>query len=522
MATRRAGLPAKVASVMGPWGFCLVMAALRWWWARGAPLGNDEAYYWDFSRDLALSYLDHPPAVAWVAWLARALGLGGGLAARAWLPVVHGLAVVTMTRVARQIKGASLDRRELWWTVLVGQLVPAFSLEGVVLLPDGPLLLALALALFAALGILRSQTGAQRAAWFCGFGTAVGVAGLCKYHAAPLALGMGLGVLRLSKNKAAAMAGLAVAATFALVVMTPVWLWNSEHGWASLRFQSQHGFGSLSFAIAPAGRFAIGAVLLLTPSLVIAALRPAGFETGNLSLVPRWGLLALAGPLLGLAFGQQLLPHWIVPGFWLMVPVVGLQLARNSPESAARLPKALWRVSVGLALLLGVALPSLLAWAPILTHLEAALGSDAGLATELTLWEPLARALEQRPAGSLALPEHDGRWCPKPLWATPRWFWSAQLAYHLEGQPRVLSVDFHHLSYYHYRDQLEMFALCPVTVVADARHLDWELLAKAMVIRQQSNLTVPGHAATPVWVIEGNFRSAAELMALPVPAATYR
>src|SRR6201987_5134884 len=41
------------------------MTVLRIAWAHLIELRTDEAYYWTWSKEHVLSYLDHPPAVAW-------------------------------------------------------------------------------------------------------------------------------------------------------------------------------------------------------------------------------------------------------------------------------------------------------------------------------------------------------------------------------------------------------------------------------------------------------------------------
>ena len=48
---------------------CLAVAAivaLQIVYAATADLRTDEAYYWTFSKENVLSYLDHPPMIAWI------------------------------------------------------------------------------------------------------------------------------------------------------------------------------------------------------------------------------------------------------------------------------------------------------------------------------------------------------------------------------------------------------------------------------------------------------------------------
>ena len=43
----------------------VAMTVLRIAWAHLIELRTDEAYYWTWSKEHVLSYLDHPPMVAW-------------------------------------------------------------------------------------------------------------------------------------------------------------------------------------------------------------------------------------------------------------------------------------------------------------------------------------------------------------------------------------------------------------------------------------------------------------------------
>lgn len=42
------------------------LVALQVFYAATADLRTDEAYYWTLSKESVLSYLDHPPMVAWL------------------------------------------------------------------------------------------------------------------------------------------------------------------------------------------------------------------------------------------------------------------------------------------------------------------------------------------------------------------------------------------------------------------------------------------------------------------------
>ncbi len=66
------------------------MMALRVIYASAIDLRTDEAYYWTWSKENVLSFLDHPPAIAWFIRFGTAIfgdtNLGAGLPAcwRCW------------------------------------------------------------------------------------------------------------------------------------------------------------------------------------------------------------------------------------------------------------------------------------------------------------------------------------------------------------------------------------------------------------------------------------------------------
>jgi len=499
------------------WLFLLATTAVRIYWAAYAPLANDEAYYWDWSRVLHLSYLDHPPAVAWLGAAAEQIfGPSSGLSARGLVPLLHLAAVLALIKCAALLHGKALERRQLWMVVLLCELVPAFSLEGVVLLPDSALLPALALSLLAVLEAAQARVG-KSWHWAPLAGVAIGCAGLSKYHAAPIATGMGLGLLLYgwrTRRLRDYIAFLAASSLIALLVTAPVWVWNAQHDWASFRFQGAHGFSGLMWDPVAAGRFYLGQLLLLSPLVVVGGfLMMVRQRQVNLATV----LLAAAAPLIvlleSLAFAKQLLPHWLAPAFWLLVPLLA-----TSPW-----PTKLVRTNFIVAGLITGLLPWVLAIAPARERLIASFAGRPGPLSELTLWQPLADVLIKDPQiGPLlahAKEPKNGGCQDQVTVATLRWFWTAQLAFNLPNKPQVLSLDQNHRSYYHYRDHWPDFGGCPVLVIADSRHLDRAQLAKILSTWQEWTVVVPSHSDTEILALWGRFRERADLE--PVAAAMH-
>jgi 4-amino-4-deoxy-L-arabinose transferase-like glycosyltransferase len=459
--------------------------AIRLLWAAGAPLSNDESYYWDWSRSMQLSYFDHPPGVAWLAWLASRV-CSGALAARGAVVFVHLLGVWLMLRCSELIKGARLDFAELITLLVMTELVPVFSFEGLLLLPDAGLLAALAASLYCFLSAGKAFDLAERGKggpWFWAIvgGLAIGLAGLFKYHAAPVAAGLGLGLLWCwGVHRWRQWLGwICICAAVALVVAAPVLIWNAEHDWASVRYQGDHGFGGLSFSWLPALRVFFGQLLLLTPYVIVCSIKgPSRRSQSPLARIPQAAFWPLFLLLEGLAFGKQMLPHWVAPAFWMMLPLLTLSAQRGLT----------WRFSLALSGVVTLILPWVLVLAPLRQGLISAAKGRPGPLSELTLWQPLvetlvadARLVDLLRLGAVA-PSGPANCPSSPLIASLRWFWTSQLAFHLPGQPRVLSLDLTHPSAYDFRDDLAAFAGCPVLLIGDERHFNPGQIQDALAI----------------------------------------
>jgi 4-amino-4-deoxy-L-arabinose transferase-like glycosyltransferase len=119
------------------WTALILVAAtaFRLWAAWFRQLVPDEAYYWVWSRHLALSYIDHPPMVAYLIKLSTALLGSTELGVR--LPAVllsTGILIVLLA-IARRLPIAPLPRFLMVLTLLASPLFSAWSL---LTTPDTP------------------------------------------------------------------------------------------------------------------------------------------------------------------------------------------------------------------------------------------------------------------------------------------------------------------------------------------------------------------------------------------------
>lgn len=305
--------------------------ALRLVMAAAIGLGTDEIYTVAVSRSLSWSYFDHPPLHQWITHAAASL-LGEGRQLR--LPFIALFALTTwlLFLITERLYGPDAG----FWAVVSLNLAGFFTLSaGSWIVPDGVLLLMLAIAALALARQFFPVAGEVPTPWLNWLvaGTALGLAGLSKYHAALAALGIAAFVIATSEGRRSLRHPAPwLGAVLAGVIVLPVLLWNAQNGWASFLFQAARSQGAgFSPWLVPASLLAQAGWLL--PWVFVPLV--SGLWLGWHSLRDRrFGfLMALALPGIAVftltpAFGNLGLPHWAMPGWFFVMPLAGLALAR--------------------------------------------------------------------------------------------------------------------------------------------------------------------------------------------------
>jgi 4-amino-4-deoxy-L-arabinose transferase-like glycosyltransferase len=170
-----------VAAGLARWrgGFLIAFAALLVLKgivaATMSPFG-DEAFYWLESRHPAWGYSDLPPLTAWLIWLGERVA-GHGLFGMRWPFLMLGSALPwVMVAFGRR----AFDARTGWQAGLLCLALPLAGTFGVMAMPDVPLTLAVAVALYA---LLRAMDEERLLPWLL-LGVALAVAWLTHYRAA--------------------------------------------------------------------------------------------------------------------------------------------------------------------------------------------------------------------------------------------------------------------------------------------------------------------------------------------------
>ncbi len=213
--------------------FFLFMVLFNIAYNAALPLHPDEAYYWVWSRNLALSYYDHPPLVAYAIYLMTLFGESEMMLRMA--------AVVAMSGAAWLIyrTGCSLFNRKTGEAALVIYLlVPMTQVGYLAVTPDPFLCFFWALSLYlVCYGLFKRRPGLPVFA-----GISIGCALLAKYTGILLPAALFLFLLFTPRFR-----GLLSHRTFylavglALLVFAPVIVWNANHEWVSFQYQFNHG-----------------------------------------------------------------------------------------------------------------------------------------------------------------------------------------------------------------------------------------------------------------------------------------
>ncbi|WP_146691212.1 glycosyltransferase family 39 protein [Bradyrhizobium canariense] len=225
------------------------MTAMRLIYASVIDLRTDEAYYWTWSKENVLSFLDHPPVIAWFIRFGTAIFGDTNLGVR-FAGVLAML--VTQLLLADIVRRVTHDVRAVVLAVLMPEAALYYGLLMAKVAPDVALI-PFAVAMLWAL-IRLSESGDAR--WWLAAGLFAGLALLSKFTVVMLLPA----VLAFTLVPAWRWRWLRspwpwLAALIAVIVFLPVLIWNAEHDWASFRFQLVRATSTHELSLRTVGDF---------------------------------------------------------------------------------------------------------------------------------------------------------------------------------------------------------------------------------------------------------------------------
>jgi dolichol-phosphate mannosyltransferase len=277
-------------------------------------LDSIEAYHWLYAQHPALGYYDHPGMIGWMIWLSMAIFGDSPSGVRMVTFLGSSLAIWLTFLAGRRL----FDERAGRLAALLTGLIFATLKFGSMATPDAPLLLFWAATVWA----LSHALSGDRPAWWYAAGLFLGLAMLSKYTAIFLPAGLLIFLLLSPAHRGwLRRKEPYLAALLAALVFSPTIIWNAQHDWQSLAYQT---VGRLEdrkpFNLNRAKTFALRQVWVMTPFVALWV-----WGSGLAALVKwraaRWPdrfLAALGMPMI-LAFSALTLErtvrgHWIAPG----------------------------------------------------------------------------------------------------------------------------------------------------------------------------------------------------------------
>ena len=208
----------------------VVVSCFKLWAMTLFPITCDESYYWLWQQHLALSYVDHPPLIA---WFNKFVGLFGQYALFHYR--LAGLLVALLATYFIYLTGRTLFNQKVGVIAATFfQLVPHYILIWLTVTIDNLLALGWIISLYFVARISKEGKGSD---WYW-LGLAFGLGLLSKYTMAFFLLPLLLFLL-LPENRhwfKRPEPYLAFCLSFCLFL--PVLFWNSQHHWLSFTFHA--------------------------------------------------------------------------------------------------------------------------------------------------------------------------------------------------------------------------------------------------------------------------------------------
>jgi len=245
------------------------MTALRLTYASLLDLRTDEAYYWTWSKENVLSFLDHPPMIAWFIRFGTAIFGDTNLGVR-FAGILAML--VTQLLLADIVRRVTHDLRAVVIVLLLPEAALYYGLLMAKVSPDVALI-PFATAMVWAL-IRLWESGDAR--WWLAAGVFGGLALLSKFTAVMLIPAV-LAFMLVPDWRGRWLRSPYpwLAALIAVALFLPVLIWNTGHDWASFRFQFVRATATHGWSLRTVGDFIglqFGLVGFISLPVVLSAL----------------------------------------------------------------------------------------------------------------------------------------------------------------------------------------------------------------------------------------------------------
>jgi 4-amino-4-deoxy-L-arabinose transferase-like glycosyltransferase len=234
---------------LAPAALIAAMTALRVTYASLLDLRTDEAYYWTWSKENVLSFLDHPPMIAWFIRFGTAIFGDTNFGVR-FAGVLAML--VTQLLLADIVRRVTHDFRAVVLAVLMPEAALYYGLLMAKVSPDVAMI-PFAVAMLWAL-VRLNESGDAR--WWLATGLFAGLALLSKFTVVMLVPALAAFMLVPDWRRRWLSSPYPwCAALIAATLFLPVAIWNYQHDWASFKFQLVRATATHEWSVRTFGDF---------------------------------------------------------------------------------------------------------------------------------------------------------------------------------------------------------------------------------------------------------------------------
>ncbi len=279
----------------------------------------DEAHYWEWSRRLDWSYYSKGPVIAWLIRSSTFFFGNTVLGIRFFAVLLSALSSILLFRLGKEL----YDERTGLASALLLQVVPLFSVFGMLLTIDAPFIFFWILSLYLFHRIIRQESSsaegpAPSLLWIL-LGISAGFGLLTKYTMAFFLLSAFLYLLfqkdarRLLKTP-----GPYLAFFISMLVFSPVIFWNAARGWVTLKHTAgqAHIKEGLVFTVRSFAEFLGSQFGVLTPLLfvmiIVAILKLRKTEKGAFLF---WFSLPTIAFFLAKSIQGKVQANWALTGY---------------------------------------------------------------------------------------------------------------------------------------------------------------------------------------------------------------
>jgi F0F1-type ATP synthase membrane subunit c/vacuolar-type H+-ATPase subunit K len=292
----------------------------------------DEAYYWLWGQHPALSYYDHPPLQAWIQGAFTALFGRSHVVLRLPNLISNLIFFSVYYQISRYIYGREAHQF-FWLMVLLVLASPLYFLFLALAWHDHLLITCSLIALFLFIQFLDgySSDGQGKSWQLYAAAIALGLAGLSKYNALFVALGMMSAIAcnpqwrPLFRDRRLYLAGL-----MAAIFLLPILLWNLGNDFQSFRYyvnrSGDSGAGGLRLKWGEPLVFLLVSILTVSPfnvwAMIQAIKRPNPQPNSAYRTVALWIFAVSTVLLTAIAFVSTALYYWNITAYLLLFPLM--------------------------------------------------------------------------------------------------------------------------------------------------------------------------------------------------------